>query len=535
MRARKRRFVLVLVVFMLVTVLAVPAQTAGDNSEAQTAAQELYELGLFQGVGTDSQGNPIFDLDRAPTRSEAVTMLVRLLGKVEEANSQLYTAPFDDVPNWAKPYVNYAYLNGLTNGISETEYGGWQNTTATQYITFVLRALGYSSDSDFSSKRAWELSDQLGITSGEYDESSSFTRGDAAIISRNALSVQIKGTSRTLKEFCLGKVDNSSFEIHFIDVGEGDATLIICDGHTMLIDGGPSSASSLIYTYLKDRNIDHLDYIVCTHPHEDHVGGLAGALNYASADMALCPFETYDSRPFESFLKYLHLQNNEITVPELGSTYTLGSAEMQIIGPITTSGSINNSSLVLRVQYGETSFLLSADAEAEEEYAILNEGFQLRSTLIKVGHHGSTTSSTDSYLAAIQPVYAVISVGSDNPHGHPSEAVLEKLNNAGIEIYRTDLQGDIVCVSDGKSLSFSVEKDYVPELEELIPLAPLDESNEAISRTIPIYILNTHTHKFHYPDCASVRKMSEKNRQEYFGAREDLIDMGYSPCGNCSP
>ncbi len=279
MRARKRRFVLVLVVFMLVTVLAVPAQTAGDNSEAQTAAQELYELGLFQGVGTDSQGNPIFDLDRAPTRSEAVTMLVRLLGKVEEANSQLYTAPFDDVPNWAKPYVNYAYLNGLTNGISETEYGGWQNTTATQYITFVLRALGYSSDSDFSSKRAWELSDQLGITSGEYDESSSFTRGDAAIISRNALSVLLKGTSRTLKEFCLGKLDNSDFEIHFIDVGEGDATLIICDGHIMLIDGGPSSASSLIYTYLKNHSIDHLDYIVCTHPHEDHVGGLAGALN----------------------------------------------------------------------------------------------------------------------------------------------------------------------------------------------------------------------------------------------------------------
>lgn len=538
MKKFKKVMTITFALVLLLSVWPMNLSAATEKEDAQIAAQELYNLGLFQGVGTDSYGNPIFDLDRVPTRSEAVTMLIRLLGKVEEANSVPYIAPFDDVPNWAKSFVNYAYINGLTNGVSRTEFGGWQNTTASQYITFVLRALGYTSDIDFPSNRAWELSDKLGITAGEYNEQSSFTRGDVAIISRNALSVQLKGTSQRLIEYCLGE-DNSNFgsffEIHFIDVGEGDAALVICDGHSMLVDGGPSSASSLIYTYLKDREIDHLDYIVCTHPHEDHVGGLAGALNYASVDVAISSVKTYDSKPFESFLKYLHRQSIEITVPELGDTYSLGSAEVKVIGPINNSGSINNRSIVMRIRYGETSFLLSADAELEEEHAIIDAGFELSSTLLKVGHHGSSTSSGDAFLAAVRPAYAVISVGSDNPHGHPADVVLDKFTKEGTEIFRTDLQGDIVCVSDGRTLSFSIEKDYVPELIELIPLEPMDEGDESISRSLPTYILNTNTHKFHYPDCSSVKKMSEKNRQEYFGTREELLEMGYSPCGNCHP
>jgi len=164
----------------------------GASDEAITAANKLYELGLFKGTGTDENGAPIFELDRAPTRHEAVTMLVRLLGKDEEAKNGKWNIPFTDVADWAKPYVGYAYANGLTSGTSATTFGGDAKVSATQYLTFVLRSLGYTSGTDFEWDKAWLLSDKLGITDGRYGADSEFTRGDVAIISYNALSAPKK-------------------------------------------------------------------------------------------------------------------------------------------------------------------------------------------------------------------------------------------------------------------------------------------------------------------------------------------------------
>ena len=178
-------------VLSLVLVLSLIPSTFAASNEANEAAQSLYELGLFSGTGTDANGNPIFDLDRAPTRHEAVTMLVRLLGKGEEAENGTWNTPFTDVADWAKPYVGYAYTNDLTAGTSATTYSGNNTVTASEYLTFVLRALGYSSGADFQWDRAWQLSDSLGITNGQYNaDTTSFTRGDVAIISYNALSAE---------------------------------------------------------------------------------------------------------------------------------------------------------------------------------------------------------------------------------------------------------------------------------------------------------------------------------------------------------
>ena len=171
--------------------LAVPASAA--SGEAVNAAYQLYEKGLFMGTGTDSDGTPIFELDRAPTRHEAVTMLVRLLGKESEAQSGHWQTPFTDVADWAEPYVGYAYAHGLTNGTSATTYSGAETVTATQYLTFVLRTLGYESGTDFRWDAAWELSDAIGLTNGEYDaDTSYFTRGDVALISWRSLSTAHK-------------------------------------------------------------------------------------------------------------------------------------------------------------------------------------------------------------------------------------------------------------------------------------------------------------------------------------------------------
>ncbi|MBO6054300.1 MAG: hypothetical protein J6P31_02145 [Oscillospiraceae bacterium] len=191
-----RKLLSVLLAFAMI-VLLVPAVFGASDAEIQ-AADNLHVLGLFQGTGTNPDGTPIYSLDRAPNRCEAVTMLVRLLGKEAEAESGTWGIPFTDVDSWAVPYVGYAYSNQLTFGTGSTTFDGKSSVTASQYLTFVLRALGYESGTDFQWNAAWELSDRIGLTDGEYSASSAFTRGDAARISLNALLIPLKDGSETL-------------------------------------------------------------------------------------------------------------------------------------------------------------------------------------------------------------------------------------------------------------------------------------------------------------------------------------------------
>lgn len=218
-------------VLSLVLLLALVPNVAYASTDEMTAsANALYQLGLFNGTGKDAQGNPIFQLDREPTRNEAVTMLVRLLGKEDEAKSKEWSTPFTDLDSWAKPYVGYAYNNGLTTGTSGTTFGGNGAVTPSQYITFVLRALGYKDGTDFQWDKAWELSDKLGFTKGQYTQwgvqeitvsgnttsttSRLFLRGDVAIISYNALSMKLKGTNTTLLENVKGGTPNVGEHTH---------------------------------------------------------------------------------------------------------------------------------------------------------------------------------------------------------------------------------------------------------------------------------------------------------------------------------
>ena len=191
----RRLFSFLLVLSMLLS-LACTASAA--TPEAVESANALHDLGLFQGVGTNQDGTPNYDLDRSPNRMEAVTMLVRLLGKENEAKAGTWNTPFTDVAEWAKPYVGYAYANGLTSGTSAKAFSGQSLVSATQYLTFILRALGYDSSKDFQWDKAWELTDKLGITNGQYRATIHFMRGDVAVVSNRALLAQVKGQSMTL-------------------------------------------------------------------------------------------------------------------------------------------------------------------------------------------------------------------------------------------------------------------------------------------------------------------------------------------------
>ena len=213
---------LITIFLILVVSLSLMPTSALSVTDAADAAGKLNSLGLFLGVGTGAGGSADFALDRVSTRAEAVTMLVRLFGKEKEALNGAWTTPFSDVPDWARPYVGYAYANGLTYGIDNETFGSARDVIASEYITFVLRALGYTSGVDFESDSAWVLSDELGFTDGHYNTLTGvFRRGDIAEISFDALSVRHKDSEKTL---CTSLIEAGAFTEEMASaVGLGDA------------------------------------------------------------------------------------------------------------------------------------------------------------------------------------------------------------------------------------------------------------------------------------------------------------------------
>jgi competence protein ComEC len=247
--------------------------------------------------------------------------------------------------------------------------------------------------------------------------------------------------------------------VHYLDVGQGDSEILQCGGQTMLIDAGTNDSTSTLIKDIKDLGITLFDIIVATHPHEDHIGGMDAVINQFDIGTVYMPDVTTNTATFNDVLKALQKKNLTPVHPASGTVFSLGNAQCTMLAPNGVAyQDMNNYSIVIRVVFGSNSFLFTGDAETQSETEMLAKGYNLQADVLKVGHHGSDSSSSPAFLAAVDPKYAVIEVGAGNDYGHPHAVTLQKLAAAGVHVYRTDLNGTITVTSNGTDLFFKAAK-----------------------------------------------------------------------------
>lgn len=315
--------------------------------------------------------------------------------------------------------------------------------------------------------------------------------------------------------------DSGYLKIHYIDVGQADCALIECNGEYVLIDGGNVADSQLVVSYLQKQGITELLAVICSHAHEDHVGGLPGVLAVFRTYHVYAPTRTYSSNCFDDFVYYTDQQGLEITIPEPGEYLSFGGATMTVLGPVDTYPDPNNTSIVVMVEYGTTRFLFTGDMETDAENDMLDywgEGFNWNADVLKAGHHGSNTSSGYRFLYETAPKYAVISVGQGNSYGHPHQEPLSRFHDADVTVYRTDEMGTILATSDGTNITFTWEN---------ASAKPNDPSG---SQQTSYYIGNINSKVLHLPSCSGLP--AEKN-QIRFESYDDAVKAGYTPCSRC--
>lgn len=255
--------------------------------------------------------------------------------------------------------------------------------------------------------------------------------------------------------------EHAQTEVHFIDVGQGDSTLVISQGEAMLIDSGDKDDSNKIEKYLEKQGVTELKYLIATHPHADHIGEMSEIIDQFQVDKFIMPKVKADMTPtttiYEKMLKSIKANGLKITQAK-PMKFELGSCKVELFTPKKNYDDLNNYSTLVKITDGENSFLITGDCETAEEKDILSQGYDVSAKVLKAGHHGSSTSSGVDFLNKVMPRYAVISCGKGNKYGHPHEETVTRLKKYASHLYVTADVGTIVFSSDGEGLSVSAEK-----------------------------------------------------------------------------
>lgn len=307
--------------------------------------------------------------------------------------------------------------------------------------------------------------------------------------------------------------------VWYIDVDQGDSALLESGGEFILIDGGNPEDSSMLVSFLEKQGVEELKAVVCTHPHSDHCGGLAAVLAVFPTERFYAPTATYASSWYDDVLRYAGHQELSVTIPAPGDTLALGSTVLTVLGPREDYPDLNNTSVVLRADCGEVSFLFTGDMEAQAETDLLEAGSNVRAQVLKVGHHGSNSSTGYRFLYEVEPEYAVISCGAGNDYGHPHREPMSRLRDAGVTVFRTDTLGTIRADCDGETVVFTWEKEGAdPEYADFA------------AREQERYIGNRNSLILHAPGC---EYLPSQRNQVIFDSYQEAIDAGYTPHYDC--
>lgn len=317
-----------------------------------------------------------------------------------------------------------------------------------------------------------------------------------------------------------------TMKVHFINVGQGDAIFIeLPGGKSMLIDAGDRNYGTSVSNYIQRRGYSSITYLVATHPHADHIGGLPQVINNFDIGSVYMPKVSHNTQTYENLLTAIQQKGLTIKTAKAGTSIeSRPGLNINILAPARDNYSnLNDHSAVIKVVFGTTSFLFMGDAESSSESDI---SANVKADVLKVGHHGSRTSTSSSFLSKVSPKYAVIMCGAGNSYGHPHAETLTKLRSAGATIYRTDLNSTIVFTSNGKTISVSATETPAPTTNA--PSTTRSQTNPSVSE----FIGNRNTKVFHLPTC---RSLPAPHNQVIFATRNQAIDAGYRACKNCNP
>ena len=323
----------------------------------------------------------------------------------------------------------------------------------------------------------------------------------------------------------------SNLKIHFLDVGQGLSVLIQSDGKNMIYDGGDRSASSFVVSYLKDQNVETIDYLISSHYDEDHLSGLIGCLNAFKVNNVIGSDYEHDSQLYQSFMDAVSSNNLTVQHPSVGDTFNLGSAQFTILSPtnIDTNDS-NNNSIAIKITSGKNSFIVTGDAEHGSEADIINTGIDISCDVLCLGHHGSARSTSWDFLQKTVPEFAVISCGTDNQYGHPDADTLDKLSSMEIALFRTDKQGTIIAESDGENINWNLDpcNDYTPGDQQDTGTGVQEETTTATTETqeTMVWIPQSGSKYHSNPSCSGMNNPTQVTKS-------DAESRGYTPCKKC--